>query len=324
MQTTYTKGLHKLLQGVYAYLQPRGQWGLNNAGLIADGDQTLLIDTLFDLRSTREMLDSMRQAEPATIKGIDTLVITHANGDHFYGSELVKGAQVICTEACAQEMADAPPQMMDALMKQAPALGGLGEFLIDCFGAFDFEAINPLPVTRTFSKRLELGVGDKEVRLIEVGPAHTRGDLIVYLPRDKLVFAADILFIKGTPIMWAGPVKNWIAACDLMLDLDVEVIVPGHGPITDKRGVQSIKDYWEFIESESRKRFDAGLTAEQAAADIALGEYAAWGESERTIVNVKRLYSAFKGDNSPPNTAELFVSMAEFTQKNDDIWSIDK
>jgi cyclase len=310
----YTKGLHELVEGVYAYLQPRGQWGLNNAGLIADGGQALLVDTLFDLRSTREMLDSMQQAEPATANGIDALVITHANGDHFYGSELVKGAQVICTAACAEEMAEAPPQMMDALMKQAPELGGLGEFLIDCFGAFDFEATNPLPATRTFSGRMELRVGDKEVQLIEVGPAHTRGDLIVYLPKDKVVFAADILFIKGTPIMWTGPITNWIAACDLMLDLDVEMIVPGHGPITDKHGVQSVKDYWEFIERESRKGFDAGLTAEEAAAQIDLGEYAAWGESERTIVNVKRLYSAFKGDNSPPNVAELFVAMAQFAQ----------
>jgi cyclase len=311
----YTKGLHKLVDGVYAYLQPRGQWGLNNAGLIADGGQALLVDTLFDLRSTREMLDAMQQAEPATAKGIDTLVITHANGDHFYGSELVKGAQVICTAACAEEMAEAPPQMMDALMKQAPALGGFGEFLINCFGAFDFEAISPLPVTRTFGGRMELRVGDKAVQLIEVGPAHTRGDMIVYLPEDKVVYSADILFIKGTPIMWAGPVTNWIAACDLMLDLDVEMIVPGHGPITDKQGVQSIKNYWEFIQSESRKRFEAGLTVEEAAAQIDLGEYAAWGESERTIVNVKRLYSAFKGDNSPPNIAELFVSMAQFAPK---------
>ncbi|MBN1654268.1 MAG: MBL fold metallo-hydrolase [Deltaproteobacteria bacterium] len=308
----YSKGLHKLVEGVYAYLQPRGQWGLSNAGLITDGGQSLLVDTLFDLRSTREMLDSMRKAEPAATKRIGTLVITHANGDHFYGSELVKGAEVICTATCAEEMAEAPPQMMEALMKQAPALGSFGQFLIDCFGAFEFKETNPLPATRTFVGRMELRVGDKQIQLIEVGPAHTRGDLIVYLPDDKLVFAADVLFIKSTPIMWAGPVKNCIAACDLMLDLDVEVVVPGHGPITDKQGVRSVKNYWEFIERESRECFHAGLTAEQAAAHIDLRDYATWGESERTVVNVKRLYSSFKGDDSPANIADLFVSMAAF------------
>ncbi len=311
----YTKGLHEVAGGVYAYLWPHGEWGFNNAGLIVEGDQSMLVDTLFDLESTREMLGLMKRVAPTATAAIDTLVITHGNGDHFYGSELVKGAEIISTKACAEEMEEAPPQMLADLMKQAPTMGDLGKFFIQCFGPFNFEGINPLPATRTFEGRMDLKVGGKEVQLIEIGPAHTRGDLIVYIPGDRVVFAGDILFIGGTPIMWAGPVDNWIKACDLMLDLDAEVIVPGHGPITDKQGVESMKGFWEFMKAETRKRYDAGMSADEAVNDIDLGEYATWGESERVVVNVNRLYTEFSGDDSQPNVVELFSTMADLAIK---------
>jgi len=310
----FTKGLHDLGNGVFAYLCPDGSWGLNNAGLVVDGEESLLVDTLFDLASTREMLDEMKGASEAAAS-INSLVITHANGDHFYGNELVKGAEIVATKACAQEMAEASPQMLAELAKAAPEMGELGEFFIKCFSQFKFDDINPLPPTRTFEKRLDLAVGNKEVQLIEVGPTHTVGDCIVYLPGERVVFTGDILFIGGTPIMWVGPVANWIKACDLMLEMDVEAIVPGHGPITDKGGVEAVKGYWEYLTAEARKRYDGGMSADEAVEDIDLGAYASLGEAERIVVNVNTLYKEFSGDTSPANIVELFGSMAKLGMK---------
>ena len=85
---TYTKGLHDLGNGCWAWLLPDGGWGWSNAGLIIDGDQSRLVDTLFDLPLTAEMLSAMRDAAPAA-KEIDTLVNTHANGDHTFGTQPV-------------------------------------------------------------------------------------------------------------------------------------------------------------------------------------------------------------------------------------------
>ena len=81
----YTKGLHDLGQGLWAYLQPDGSWGWSNAGLVVDGDQTLLVDTLFDLHLTADMLGAMRAAVPAA-KHIARVVNTHNNGDHVFGN----------------------------------------------------------------------------------------------------------------------------------------------------------------------------------------------------------------------------------------------
>src|ERR1043165_1555680 len=103
----YTKGLHDLGNGCFAYLQPDGGWGWSNAGLIVDRDQTLLVDTLFDLELTREMLDRMSAAVPAA-RSIGRLVNTHANGDHTFGNQLVKDAEIIASRACAEEMKERP------------------------------------------------------------------------------------------------------------------------------------------------------------------------------------------------------------------------
>ena len=95
------------------------------------------------------------------------------------------------------------------------------------------------------------------------------------------MFTGDILFIGGTPIVWAGPLANWIAACDLMLGMDVDTVVPGHGPVTDKAGVAQVRDYLTFVADAATARHDAGMTAWEAAQDIALGEFGEWGEFGR-------------------------------------------
>src|SRR5713226_7992433 len=306
----YTRGLHDLGNSVYAYLQPDGTWGWSNAGIVTDGEASLLIDTLFDLKLTRDMLDTMRKSIPAAAH-IDMVVNTHANGDHCWGNELEADAQIIASARTAEEMTTAKsPAMVAMLLKRAPELGQLGEFLSHAFGSFDFDNITLTPPTKTFEDELTLKVGDKEVRLIEVGPAHTLGDTLVHIPTDRVVFTADILFIGGHPIMWAGPTSNWIRACDLILSLDVETVVPGHGPITGKKGVVEVKGYLEYIYAEARKRYEAGMPAPEAARDIPLDKYASWSEGERIAVNVISIYRELSGDQTHPSVASLFGQMA--------------
>ena len=220
----YTHGLHELGSGSYAWLQPDGSWGWSNAGLVVDGEESLLVDTLFDLPLTRAMLEAMRDAVPAA-RSIDVLVNTHANGDHCFGNELVEGAIIVASRACALEMGELPPSALAAMIKNADDMGLAGEFFREVFGPFDFEGITLTPPTETFEGRQTRRVGDKQVHLIEVGPAHTRGDVLVHVPADRTVFTGDILFIGGHPILWEGPIGNWIAACDALLAMDVETVV---------------------------------------------------------------------------------------------------
>ncbi len=307
----YDRGLLDLGNHCYAWLQPDGGWGWSNAGLITDGDQSLVLDTLFDKQLTAQMLQAMTSAEPKATGSFDLLVNTHSNGDHCNGNELVHGAEIIASKACAEELAVENPAMMSELMTAAPNMGDVGEYFLHCFGAFDFSDINHTLPTRTFEGELNLRVGDKAVQLKQVGPAHTAGDILAYVPSERLVFTGDILFIEGHPILWAGPVQNWIDACDYMLGLELDLVVPGHGPITDKRGIRAMRGYLVYITAEARKRFDAGMSILDAAMDISLTDYDSWGDAERIAVNVATLFKEFAQDPTPNNVTELFGLMAQ-------------
>ena len=307
----YQHGLKDLGDGLYAWLQPDGGWGWSNAGLIVDGEESLLVDTLFDCVLTADMLGAMRRAEPLAAAQIGTLVNTHANGDHCNGNQLVSEAEIISSNTCAAEMRHETPGLMLDYLKAAPSLGEMGEFFIQCFGHFDFAGVTQRYPDTTFSGTLQRQVGDKPVQLIEVGPAHTGGDTLVYLPRDKTIFTGDILFVDSHPIIWNGPVSNWVAACDRILDMDIDTVVPGHGPITDKRGVAAVGDYLRYISAEARQRYDAGMGLYEAAMDISLADYSSWGDAERIVANVATLYREFASDTQPTDVAGIFALMAK-------------
>jgi len=310
----YQRGLQAVGQHTFAWLQPDGGWGWSNAGLIVDGEQSMVVDTLFDLPLTRDMLAAMHAAAPSATAHYDYLVNTHSNGDHCNGNELVGDAQIIASTACLREMAEENPEMMLNLLAAAPQMGAVGEFFTHCFGQFDFRNIQRSLPNRTFDDALTVHVGDKAVHLKQVGPAHTHGDVLVHVPADRTVFTGDILFIEGHPILWAGPVQNWLDACDYMLALDLETVVPGHGPITDKNGIRAVQGYLTYIRDQARLRFDAGLSVMEACKDISFADYDSWGDSERIAVNVSVLYKEFAGDTSPNDVVALFGLMAQLNQ----------
>lgn len=308
---TFSRGLHETGNGTWAYLQPDGGWGWSNAGLVVDGDESLLVDTLFDAPLTRDMLAVMADAAGVKADEIGTVVNTHANGDHTHGNGLCTHAEVIASAASAREMEALDAKGMQAFMAAAPRMGAAGDYLLEIFGSFDFTDVAEKLPTRTFSGELSIRVGDRDVNLIEVGPAHTAGDVLVHVPDQDTVFTGDILFIDGTPIMWAGPVGNWVRACEAIVAMNPAVVVPGHGPITDIAGVRRVRDYLVYIDEQARRRYDAGMSVRDAAFDIALGDFSAWTDSERIAVNVSSLYREYSGDTRPPDTPTLFGLMAE-------------
>jgi cyclase len=308
----YTKGLHELGDGLWAYLQPTGTWGYSNAGLIAGGGTSTLVDTLFDLRLTREMLDAMAPVTAAS--PIDVLVNTHANGDHCYGNELVPDrARVYATVAATEEMKLVPASLLHELKSAED--GEVRDFAQYAFGDFHFEEVSGRAPDETFSDRLTMHVGDRSVELMDLGPAHTHSDTVAVVPDARTAFTGDLVFVHGTPIMWAGPLANWLRACDVLCELDVDTFVPGHGPITDRTGVLDMRRYFEHVHAQVAERQAGGMSSREAAFDLDLGDFADWPDSERIVVTVDSIYRELDPEHVSPAPTELFALMGRYRRE---------
>ena len=318
----YEEGLYEVAGGVYAWLVPNGSWGEANGGLVVGDGASTLIETLWDVPKTRTMLEAMAQITREA--AIDSVINSHADGDHFFGNELVGDCEIITSRASAKQMAHHKPQTMLLLARLGRLLGSLplratreiGHWFQGMCKPYDFAGVTPTPATRTFDGALEVDCGGRLLRLIEVGPAHTAGDLMVHVPDAGVLFAGDILFIDCTPVMWAGPHTNWLKALDVIDELDPDVIVPGHGPLTDRAGVQQVRDYWDYLAQAARKRFERGLGATAAAREIADSAdfeargFLAWDSPERVVMNCHMLYREFQNVTGALKTPQVLQILA--------------
>lgn len=308
MAISIARELHELGNGLFAYVQGDGGWGWSNSGLIVADGKSLMVDTLFTGALTRDMLRSYRAAVPEAEK-IDILVNSHANGDHTFGNHLVEGARIVGTVACVEEMEVRPAPDFARMMRDWRDQGDIGAFMHEVMGNFDFSDIEHTPPTDTFTQRRTINLGSRRVELHEVGPAHTRGDILVHVPDARTVFTGDIVFNNAHPIVWAGPVDNWIAACDLILSWDVESVVPGHGPVGDNRAVRGMRDYLAYVLFEATERFNAGMAWDEAAWDIALDGFEGWIDAERIVANVANVYRYASGGQINPSRDQIMKLM---------------
>jgi glyoxylase-like metal-dependent hydrolase (beta-lactamase superfamily II) len=315
MKIAYERGLHELGDGLYAYLQPDGGWGWSNAGLITDAGTSLLVDTLFDPKLTKDMLEAMQPI--TTGSPIGQAFNTHGNGDHWFGNSLLPdGIPIVATAGAIEDMKAAPAAAVNLLFNELDLGPEFNAFAERSMRRFDFASVIERLPTESFEGRHELTVGDRQIHLIELGPAHTHGDAIAHVPDASVVFTGDILFIEGTPIMWAGPVSSWLTACDRIIELDARTIVPGHGPVTDESGVRDVQRYLTYVRDEATQRFEAGMDETAAADDIDISDYRDWSDPERIAVNVATIYRELDSSLPAITPPELFVKMAQWSARH--------
>ena len=320
-------GLQEVAAGTYAWIQPNGDLGESNAGLVVGDRESLLIDTLWDERLTRRMLDSMfphlRDAP------IGTVFNTHGDGDHWYGNGVVLNVEVVATEAADRQMREEPPAMITrtaplrlgaGLLGKVPLLPfgdrirGIAAFGHD-LGSYEIGGIKPRFPDRTFTGTETFDAGGRTVEAIEVGPAHTPGDAIAWVPDVRVVFAADIVFAGVTPIIWAGPVENWIRALNRIESLEPEVVVPGHGPVCDTATVADLREYWLWLDDAVRADGDSSASAVTTrilgSESFKGGPWAAWRGPERTLVNVAMIIRESRGETGPVGQFQRIALLAE-------------
>ena len=286
---TWETGTIEVAPGAFAYVQATGGFCIANAGILGGGDGgSTVIDALFTPSMTRALLDETQRVAPGPIA---RLISTHHHVDHTLGNALFPRETEILSHARAKaEMERVGIGVLGIIKRMAPhfegELEGIEERLPDT--TFDGDALE-----------LEVGAGHdaRRVRLLHFGTGHTRGDVLVHLPEEKVLFLGDVGFFYVTPMAMEGHVGNWIRVCDRIIDeVDADVLVAGHGPVGTKAELRLFRDYLRLVYDGSRRAFDAGASAQEATAAIDLGEYAEWGEPERLSINVNRCYQEFRGE----------------------------
>src|SRR6202140_2311549 len=205
---------HQVAERVYAYIQPDGGWWINNTGFVLGEHTVLCIDSCATERRTRAFLaaiDAVREGRP----GARMLVNTHQHGDHTNGNCLLPDATIIGHQRCREAILSTGILRPDGLWEPV-----------------DWGDLEPAPPFVTFEHRLDLYVDDLRVQLQHFGTAaHTTNDVVAWIPEHRIVFTGDLVFNGGTPFVLMGSVAGSLVALDALLELDPEVIVPGHGEV---------------------------------------------------------------------------------------------
>ena len=307
--------LQQVSENCFAVLNEKNLVCDANSGLINLGGG-VVIDTQSDLPHGRKMIELFGKVW----RGMPKRVInTHEDGDHVWGNQLFEGAEIIAHRTVKELMPHvADPKETQQLIKGADRF--LTRMLLKALhpGAlavarqlqqdYDFDGIKLVLPTTVFEERHVLDLDGTEVHLIYVGPCHQIGDTIVHVPKEKVVFAGDVIFRECTPMGWNGTYEKWLKVLDLIISLDPDLIVPGHGPVCGIEGAMEMKAYLEYVREESKRCFGQRLSALEASKKIGFGPYGGWRAPARLYMNVERAYREFRNQeaDAPWDHAKVF------------------
>ena len=287
----------EVADGVFAYVQPDGSWWINNTGFVvadggAGGGEVVAIDASSTERRTRALIAAIaeRSARP-----VHTLVNTHHHGDHTNGNCLFTEAAVIGHRNCREGVRN-------------QTIGGLDAI----FGPVEWGELSTRAPAVVLDDRLDVFAGDRVVELHYIGtPAHTTGDVVAWLPAERVLFAGDLVFNGGTPFVLMGSVEGALEALERVRAFGAEVIVPGHGPVCDPTVIDVVARYLRLVLDVARRAHASGVGPLEAARETDLGEFAGLHDAERLVGNLHRAMAELGGAprGSPVDIAAAFMDM---------------
>ncbi len=250
--------LTRLADNVYAYVggtdASAAAGFAANAGIVIGRDGVLVVDTLVSAKEGERFLADIRKVTDRPIKYV---VNTHTHLDHAFGNCVFAklGATVISQQADRDLLA----QIGAEVLKNAANFGLTPEQMAGT------EIVVP---SLTFERQMNIDLGDERVELIHAGPSHTSGSAVVYLPSKKLLFAGDILFTDFHPYQGDGDMAGWTKTLDDLLAMDVEKIVPGHGPLSNKQDLREMKAYLAQFDARAQALAATGQDPDAIAAAL--------------------------------------------------------
>ncbi len=319
--------VNQIADGAYAYMQVGG-WGFNNTAFVVSEGETLLIDTTSDIPMTSRMLEAFAAADPAARK-IDTVALTHWHVDHVHGAcmPVFKDSRIICTEVVEDYMANLPPK---AWLGQIASLTGDAKVQMDRLlgNHFDFSGLEPIVPTENYNGRAEIKVGSLRVVMVEARPCHTASDTVVYLPDLGVVHLGDITSAESHQSLQYPGLANVIEVLEEAASWQAGTYVAGHGPAMHLADIEDILDYGRWLYGEARRRFEKGMSHEDAADDLMtdLGKYTSRRNPINLYLTMHMVFSELAGKtnnharrNYPKYLETSLRHSREFPQKHPEL-----
>ena len=313
---TVTHRLEQVADGVYFATGTGDIYTMSNALIIERDDDIVIVDSHITPAAGRALLDSIRVVsdKPVTTMINSHFHYDHSNGTPAFGEEL----EIIGHEVTYEKLTGDPENehtYQSSLRRFNSTVARLEEELAGTTDSDERRQIqNQLeywkrhveaqseiiftPPTQTLRDKMTLYRGGREIQLHYFGRAHTGGDLAIYLPEEKIVFTGDMM-LGGISYMGDGYVSEWADTLQGLKGLDIELILPGHGPrITDVERISYVQAYYTDLTEEIRKLKDLGYSAEEAAARADLRQHEQTLGVRQLGANfeaVKRMYDIWDG-----------------------------
>ena len=287
--TTDTHHFDEVAEGVY-FVRYQVPMFNSNSMVVVNDEDVLVVDSHITPATARDLIQGIRRA---TDKPITTLVNTHFHYDHAHGNQAFGPVQIIGHEFTREKMAGAPREeatFQRELASLPMRLEGLQARLDQTTDAEERQGIEmrlallrdhseptqeiePVPPDTTLNERMTLFRGDREIQLVFCGRAHTGGDLVVYLPQEKIVYTGDMM-LGGPSWLGDGHVDEWPATLEKLKSLDAELFLPGHGAsFTNRALIDHVQDYYRALWREVVASRSAGKSIEETAAAVDLTRF---------------------------------------------------
>lgn len=260
--------LERLSPGVFAAIADKDGHAICNAGIIDLGDQTVVIDPFLapDAAADLKAAAMTLTGRPATV-----VINTHFHDDHTGGNQVFLPAKIISTPITRDAYLNEQPKAIEHDKQLAPAL--FDRFnAMDTAGMNDFErderrlllryfeakqscadSLRMTPPDSVFTRELVLKGNERSIRLIETAGGHSPSDVIVWLEKEKVLFAGDLVFSGFHPNLEDGNNEKWMCSLKRLKGLHPSLIVPGHGSVSTVKSVRTMKKYLTMIKKQAKQ-----------------------------------------------------------------------
>ena len=249
----------QIAPGVYSAIAPASLNGGSNSAVIVNRDDVVVVDSHMTPDAGRALL---RDIKTITDKPVRFLIDTHFHYDHTDGNQAFAGQADIIGSEYTRARLTAPDYMKTGMLGnllagQTPLAAALKD-------------LQPTAPNVTLDDHMTLWRGDREIRLLHLGRGHTGGDVVVYLPKERVVCTGDLL-VNGIANLIDGFVDVWPETLEKLKPLDFADVIPGHGdPFKGKERIDWFQAYLRDLWTQSTALHDRGVSAAEAAKQVDL------------------------------------------------------